>query len=284
MNLSVIQPAEKPAEQNEPIPQQGGEPQPKMVTIDQTAAEKFMLAIEQCVGDIQEQRQLVDRLIENKNREFEVFQNETIKKFNALIEATAGLKEKISSAESYEDYLEERVKNANLSREVAILEQQLQKEKAEFSLFMQEMTSTVETKLSAMEHKVNGLKSADDMIEASIARFRDETAAEKSRFERSAEEKLDEVGSHLQAVASSQCKSLQIDCDGMLKNYTEKCQQHLETVKKHSIEFLRQCEAENKKLVEKVPAVASAKYSPKDILICLLAVTAITSLVIQMWV
>ncbi len=67
-----------------------------------------------------------------------------------------------------------------------------------------------------------------------------------------------------------------------LEGDTTKCQQHLETVKKQSIDFLKQCESENKKLVEKVPAVANSKYSKKGIIIYCLAGVRIISLFIQL--
>ena len=70
----------------------------------------------------------------------------------------------------------------------------------------------------------------------------------------------------------------------MLKSYTEKCQQHLDTVKKQSIDFLKQCEVENKKLIEKVPAVANSKLSKKDVIIYVLAGVSVASLLVQIFV
>ena len=109
---------------------------PDMVTIDRTVAESFMIAIEECVGDIQEQKALVDKLINDRRQDLVAFQSETIRKFNDLISATSGLKEKLKTTESYESYLEERVKNINLEKEVNMLQEQLYKEKAEFSQFI----------------------------------------------------------------------------------------------------------------------------------------------------
>lgn len=266
------------------VPQKSEAQSSNMVTIERATAEKFMLAIEECVGDIQEQRELVDRLIESKGAELEHFQSDTIKKFNALIDATNDLKEKISATESYENYLEEQVKNANLSKEIAMLEQQLQKEKAEVSLFIRDITNTVTMKLGEMESVVSELKTADNIIEEKITQFKEDIAAETSRYEKNAEARLDDVGNHIQTVAESQITGFRADCDTMLKSYTEKCREHLETVKKQSIDFLRQCETENKKLIEKVPAVAASKYSAKDIIIYALAVMSVASLVVQIFI
>lgn len=82
MTLETIAPplpeTQKPAEG------QKHTPPANMITVDRVTAEKFMLAIEECVGDIEEQRELVDRLIASKNTDLELFQSDTIKKFNGL--------------------------------------------------------------------------------------------------------------------------------------------------------------------------------------------------------
>ena len=281
MTLETIAPplpeTQKPAEG------QKHTPPANMITVDRVTAEKFMLAIEECVGDIEEQRELVDRLIASKNTELELFQSDTIKKFNALIDATNGLKEKIAATESYETYLEEKVRNANLTKEVAMLEQQLQKEKAEISLFIREISNTVAMKLGNMEDIVGGLKCAETVIEEKTAQFIKDIADETSHFKKNAEGRLDEVGTHIQSVAESQVAGFRAECEAMLKSYTEKCRGHLDTVKKQSVDFLRQCEAENKMLIEKIPVVADRKFSKKDILIYALAVTAIASLIVQLF-
>mgnify|MGYP002622259183 CR=1 FL=1 len=255
-----------------------------MITINQVSAEKFMLAIEECVGDIQEQRELVNRLIENKNTELEHFQSDTIKKFNALIEATTDLKEKISATESYESYLEEQVKNANLTKEIAMLETQLQKEKAEISSFLIKTDNFLSMKIGELSEKVSELKSADEVIEMNIEKFKNELRAEATKYTSDADRKIEEASDSFVTGAMNQYESLKADCNAMIKNYTEKCQQHLDTIKKQSIDFLKQCEAENKKLIEKVPAVADAKFSKKDVIIYMLAGVSIASLLVQMFV
>lgn len=282
MALETITPplseTQKPAERQKPTPSSN------MITVDRVTAEKFMLAIEECVGDIEEQRELVDRLIASKSTELELFQSDTIKKFNALIDATNGLKEKIAATESYETYLEEKVRNANLTKEVAMLEQQLQKEKAEISLFIREISNTVAMKLNNVEDTIGSLKCAETVIEEKTAQFIKDIADGISHFEKSAEEKLDEAGSHIQSVAESQVAGFKAECEAMLKSYTEKCRGHLDTVKEQSVDFLRQCEAENKMLIEKIPVVTDRKLSKKDILVYALALTAIASLVAQVFV
>ena len=265
----------------EPSPATGNS---SLITINKIAAEKFMLAIEECVGDIEEQKALVDRLVQSKNEELQGFQSETIEKFNTLIDATRDLSEKIKATESYENYLQEQVKNADLSKQVAMLETQLQKEKAEFSSFLIKTDSFLSMKVGELSEKVSELKSADEVIETNIQKFKDELKAESTKYTANAERTIEEAADSFVKGAGNQYESLKADCNAMLKSYTEKCQQHLDTIKKQSIDFLKQCEAENKKLIEKVPAVANAKFSKKDVIIYTLAGVSIASLLVQMFV
>jgi len=255
-----------------------------MVTIERTKAENFLIVLEECIGDIEEQKNLIDKLIQSKNEELEGFQSQTISKFNALIEATSDLSEKIAATESYENYLAEQVRNANLSKEVAMLEQQLQKEKAEISKFIISTDNFITTRISDIESTVNELKSVNNIIEENIQKFKEELKNESSKAITQAENQLTENSDALVKGASNQFKILREDCNTMLKSYTEKCQQHLDTVKKQSIDFLKQCEVENKKLIEKVPAVANSKLSKKDVIIYVLAGVSIASLLVQIFV
>lgn len=266
------------------IPETVKENSMNMVTIERTKAENFLIVLEECIGDIEEQKNLIDKLIQSKNEELEGFQSQTISKFNALIEATSGLSEKIAATESYENYLAEQVRNANLSKEVAMLEQQLQKEKAEISKFIISTDNFITTRISDIESTVNELKSVNNIIEENIQKFKEELKNESSKAIAQAENQLTENSDALVKGASNQFKILREDCNTMLKSYTEKCQQHLDTVKKQSIDFLKQCEVENKKLIEKVPAVANSKFSKKDVIIYVLAGVSIASLLVQIFV
>ena len=253
-----------------------------MVTIDRTKAEQFLIAIEECVGDIEEQKSLVDNLIKSKNEELQGFQSETIEKFNAIIQAMTDLAEKIKATESYENFLQEKVENANLSKSVAMLEQQLQKEKAEITSFIIKTDNFITVKIGEIQTIVNDLKTVDEMVEHSIQKFKDELQTEAKKYFADADKIMNETSDSFVNGAQTQYNSLKAECNAMIKSYTEKCQQHLETLKKQSVDFLKQCEAENKKLIEKVPAVANKKFSIKDAIIVTLAIVAIASTFIQM--
>ncbi len=255
-----------------------------MVTIERTKAENFLLVLEECIGDIEEQKNLVDTLIKTKNAELQGFQSETIEKFNALIEVTSDLKDKIEATDSYENYLQEQIKNANLSKEVAMLEQQLQKEKAEITSFIIKADNFITMKIGELTETVNNLKTVDTAIDQNIQKFKEELQAEARKYNSSADTVINEASESLINGAKVQFENLKAECNSMLKSYTEKCQQHLDTVKKQSIDFLKQCESENKKLIEKVPAVADKKISKKDILIFVLSALAIISVLGQLYI
>lgn len=255
-----------------------------MVTIPQAESEKFLIALAETLDDVQDLKEIANSLITSKNIELEHFRDDTITKFNALIESTTDLKKKLDTAESYENYLEERVKNANLSAEVAALEIQLQKEKAEISIFIQMMTKSMDTCTSEIHAKITELKSADEIIKNSIKEFKDETEKASTNYMNEAEKKIAEVSTTLLANSKNEYEILKTQSSDMIKAYTEKCQAHLETIKKQSIDFLKQCAAENKKLIESVPGVKSKKLSVKDMIIYGMSVASIASMVVQIFV
>ena len=258
-------------------------PDARMITIPQAEAEKYLIALAETLDDVQDLKEVANSLITSKNSELEHFRDDTITKFNALIESTTELKEKLDTAESYENYLEERVKNANLSAEVAALEKQLQKEKMEVSIFIQTMTRSMDTCTAEIHAKITELKSADEIIKDSIKEFKDETEKATTSYLNEAEKKIAEVSTTLLANSKNEYEILKAQSSDMIKAYTEKCQAHLETIKKQSIDFLKQCAAENKKLIESVPGVKSKKLSVKDMIIYGMSVVTIASMVVQMF-
>ena len=256
----------------------------QMITIPQANAENFLIGLAQTLNDVQDLKEIVNTLIDSKNTELDRFRDETITKFNALIDSTSSLKEKIDIAGTYEKYLEERIKNGNLASEVALLETQLQKEKAEISLFIREVTNKIDNCVIAIGNKIDELQSADDIIKKSIAEFKEETEKVSSSYTEAADQKLAEISNQLLANSKNEYEILKGQADGMIKSYTEKCQVHLETVKKQSIDFLKQCELENKKLIESVPSVKDKKFNKKDFIVYSLALTSFACMLAQLFI
>ncbi len=269
-------------QQDKNHPQAAERLEPKMITIPQAESEKFLIGLTNILDDVQDLKEVATSLISSRNTELEHFRDDTITKFNALIQSTADLKEKLDTAESYENYLEERVKNANLSAEVAALEKQLQKEKAEVSIFIQSMTSSMDNCTSEIHSKITELKAADEIIRDSIREFKEETEKISEGCMNEAEKKIAEVSTTLLANSKNEYEILKTQSSDMIKAYTEKCQAHLETIKRQSIDFLKQCAAENKKLVESVPGVKNRKLSVKDMIIYSLSIMAIAATFCQL--
>lgn len=241
------------------------------VTINQAEAKRFLEGLSESLSEIDSFKEYVSNTLTMKLREIENFENSTVKTFNSLVDSVSELKENIKVAGNYEAYLEERISNANLNKEISMLELQLNKEKAEITIMLGEISETVRTSISKMETKVSELKSADTLIEDSIQKFSDETHNSFSSYSKEAENKLEETGTRLMAISENQQNAVKIKCEQFLKEYTEKCQSHLEIVKKQSLDFLKQCSDENKKLISKVPSVANGKISKKDIIIYIIA-------------
>nr|WP_180485594.1 hypothetical protein [Treponema socranskii] len=256
----------------------------QMVTIPQVNAENFLIGLAQTLNDVQDLKEIVNTLIDSKNTELDRFRDETITKFNALIDSTTSLKEKIDIAGTYEKYLEERIKNGNLSSEVALLETQLQKEKAEISIFMRDITKSIDTCVIEIQSKINELKSADDIIKKSIEEFKDEMGKNSSSYMEAAEQKFAEVSKQLLKNSENEYEILKGQADTMIKAYTEKCQAHLETVKKQSIDFLKQCQLENKKLIESVPSIKDKKFNKRDFIVYTLAFTSFACMLAQLFI
>lgn len=277
--LQTLDEAEEPKTVMPPSPNP-----PDMVTINRSEAENFIIALENCVGDIQEQKELVDKLLEErKNRQQELgrFQTETIQKFNALIDATNGLKEKLKTTESYESYLEERINNANLQKEVGMLETLLNKEKAEFSQFLINTDNFLTKKIGAMDEKIGELHSADSVIKENIDNFKEEIKAMFAQQSVKTNNLVAESSETIRKVSESNSMGLKAEANEMIKAYTEKCQENLQKIQQQSIDFLKQCSEQNKKLIEKVPAVAASKFSTKDIVIFCMAAASIASAAMQ---
>lgn len=283
--MALIQNFSNPKTENQPDknPKTEEKPDARMITIPQAEAEKFLIGLAETLDDVQDLKEVANSLITSKNSELEHFRDDTITKFNALIESTTDLKEKLDTAESYENYLEERVKNANLSAEVAALEKQLQKEKMEVSIFIQSMTRSMDTCTAEIHAKITELKSADEIIKDSIKEFKDETEKASTSYMNEAEKKIAEVSTTLLTNSKNEYEILKAQSADMIKTYTEKCQAHLDTIKKQSIDFLKQCAAENKKLIESVPSVKNKKFSVKDMIIYGMSVAAIASMIVQMF-
>ena len=270
-----------------------------MITIDRTKAENFLIVLAESTKDIEELRELTDKLISDKKFALDNFQNITLEKFNALIDSTRELSEKINATESYESYLQEQIDNAELTKQNRMLDQQLQKERAEQGVFrikienlLKEQDELLTAELENIRKRVDNLKSEDEIIEKHLSdytekleniykEFNDKYTVSVNEMKELFEEKLEEASSSFINGSNVQQNNLKAKANDILKEFTEKCQKDIEIIKNQSLDFLKQCQEQNKKLIDKVPEVKSKKITKKDLIYYLVAATCIASFIAQ---
>lgn len=149
---------------------------------------------------------------------------------------------------------------------------------------MRDITKSIDTCVTEIQSKINELKSADDIIKKNIEEFKDEMGKNSSSYMEAAEQKFAEVSKQLLKNSENEYEILKGQADTMIKAYTEKCQAHLETVKKQSIDFLKQCQFENKKLIESVPSIKDKKFNKRDFIVYTLAFTSFACMLAQLFI
>ena len=254
-----------------------------MITVSQAEASRFLQGLSDSLLEIDSFKEYVSNTLTLKLKEIESFENTTIKTFDTLVDAVKELKDKIETAGSYENYLEERIKNENLSKELSTLELQLSKERAEISITLKEIFETVKKSVSNIEIKTDELKSADDLIKESIEKFNDNAKESFLSYVKKSEENLEDIGKHLMAISQSQVEGVKIKCETNIKEFTQRACENLEIVKKQSIDFLKQVSEENKKLISKVPHVTDSKFSKKDIIIYIISALTFAGLLLNIF-
>ena len=126
---------------------------------------------------------------------------------------------------------------------------------------LDEITQTVKDNLLTVTEKCRELNTANNLIEESIMKFRTDSMA----------------------ASENEYKALKVQCESMLKTFTENAKTTLATVKKTSIDFITQCEKENKSLIGKVPVV-KGKLTGESWLVIIFGCVGIASLFINLFV
>ena len=156
-----------------------------------------------------------------------------------------------------------------------MLQEQLYKEKAEFSQFIIKVDNFLTTKIGDMKDKIEELHSADNVIKQNIDDFKEEIKAMFAQQTVKTDNLITESADQIRKVSDSNINGMKAEANEMIKAYTEKCQENLQKVQQQSIDFLKQCSDQHKKLIEKVPSVAASKFSTKDIVIFAMAAASI---------
>ena len=104
------------------------------------------------------------------------------------------------------------------------------------------------------------------MIRGSISELKNEMENLITTYNDNCEKQTDETCEHILSSANNQFDFLSAKTTELLKNYTARCQNHLETLKTNSIAFLKECDRQNKELIKNIPEIKT-KLSWKDIYI-----------------
>ena len=195
--------------------------------------EKAVIELAEELSNLSELREAIEHSFSQKNIIDDKFQNEVTSYFNSLRKQFEVLTERFNKEIDYNRELEEKIKNTEYKGQIFILERALNDERATISKTLDEINQVIKDTTLIITDKIKEMKLVNNMIEENIMRFRADSMA----------------------ASENEYKALKSQCENMLKTFTENAKTTLETVKKTSIDFITQCEKENKSLIGKVPSV-----------------------------
>ena len=198
-----------------------------------TEIEKAIRELSAELENLSELRETIEQSFENKNLRDDKFQNEITQYFNSVTKKFEEFNERITREIDYNRELDLKIQNNEQQGTIYLLEKQLADERASITKVLDDVSSTVKNSLMQITDKCRELKAADNLIEESIQKFKGESFS----------------------ASENEYKALSLKYEKELKAFTENSSKTLETVKKTAIEFIKQCEKENKELIRKVPEV-----------------------------
>ena len=154
-----------------------------------------------------------------------------------------------------------KIQNNEYKGQIYLLERELNEERASLTKTIDEINKVIKENLLIVSDKCRELKSADTLIEESIMKFRGDAVA----------------------ASENEYKALKMQCERMLQTFTENAQKTLETLKKTSIDFITQCEKENKSLIGKVPVI-KGKLTAENWLVIIFGCIGIASLLLNLFI
>ena len=221
--------------------------------------EKAIIDLSEELANLSELRDSIEHSFENKSVADDKFQSQVTSYFNLITKKFEEFNDKISHEIDYNRELELKIQNNEYKGQVYLLERELNEERAKITKTIDEINTVVKDNLLTVSDKCRELKSANNIIEESIMKFRgDAIAASENEF-----------------------KVLKMQCEKMLTTFTENAQKTLETVKKTYIEFITQCERENKSLIGKVPVV-KGRLTAENWIVIIFGCIGIASLLLNL--
>lgn len=222
--------------------------------------EKVIVELTEELSNITDLRDALEHALNVSKAADENFQQAVVGYFNSLQKKFDDFSERMNREIDYGRELEERIKNADYSRQVLLLEKELQEERAKITIFTDGISDLVKEKMRLVDEKCSELKSADGLIKDAILKFRTDTFS----------------------ATENEYRALKANCENLLRSFTEEAQKTLETVKRQSVDFLSHCESENRNLIRQVPGI-KGRLGLESWLVVALGCVGFASLVVRLF-
>ena len=226
----------------------------------QSALEKAVIALSEELANVSELKDALEQSLNDKNVADDKFQSEVTAYFNSLRKQFDEFNEKFSREIDYARELDLKIQNNEYRGQIYLLEKALDAERAKITIALDDITKIVKEKLLLVSDKCLELKAADNLIEEAIMKFRSDSMS----------------------ASENEYRALRQNCEAGLRLFTENAQKTLETVKKRSVDFITQCEKENKALIKNVPSV-KGKLTAENWIVVVFGCVGIASLIVRLF-
>ncbi|MBC6713580.1 hypothetical protein [Treponema sp. Marseille-Q3903] len=221
--------------------------------------EKAIIELREELSNITELKEAIAQSFEDKSSAEDKFQENVTSSFNSLRQQLQEFNEKFNREIDYTRELNLKIKKNELEGQVYLLQRELTEERASITKTLDEISKLTKTTLQSVDDKCKELKTADNIIQEAITKFRiDSSSASENEY-----------------------KALKANTLEMLKDFTDNAQKTLEVVKKLSKDFISQCEKENKNLISKVPGI-KGKLSVENWIVLIFGSLGIASMIIKL--
>ncbi|MCM1321602.1 MAG: hypothetical protein NC041_07010 [Bacteroides sp.] len=225
-----------------------------------SSIEKAIIELSQELMNLSELKDAIEQSFNDKNLADNKFQSEVTTYFNSLRKQFDEFNEKFSREVDYTRELELKIQNHEYNGQIYLLEKELNEERAKITIELDSISKIVKEKLQLVSDKCMELKSANNLIEEAIMKFRSDSLS----------------------ASENEYKVLKQNCETTLRLFTDNAQKTLETVKKHSIDFITQCEKENKALIGKIPSI-KGKLTAENWIVIVFGCVGIASLTVRLF-
>lgn len=225
-----------------------------------SSIEKAIIELSEEMANLSELKDAIEQSFKSKNETDDKFQSEITAYFNSLRKEFDEFNSKFTREIDYTRELDLKIQNNEYRGQIYLLDKSLNEERAKITITIDEISVLVKSSLETINAKCSELQSADKIIQDSIMKFRADSVS----------------------ASENEYKALKQNCENLLNTFTENSQKTLEIVKKQTIDFLTQCQKENKELILKVPAV-KGKLTSESWLVITFGCIGIASLLLQLF-